>query len=75
MGEGKTIENWIEAAELAKKHNRDTFFGVAVQVPVDDGSFFVVVFDKNSNTSLVGGIPAKKEDLDRLKELGVTVED
>lgn len=70
----RNIKNWIEAAKLAKEYNRQTSFGVAVQAEVDDGSFFVIVFDKNTKHPYAGGISAREKDLKALEDLGVLVE-
>lgn len=70
----RNIKNWVEVAKLAKKYNRPTSFGVAVQAEVNDGSFFVVVFDKSTKHPYAGGISAKEGDLKALEELKVLVE-
>jgi hypothetical protein len=70
----RNIKSWIVAAELAKAHGRTPFFGAAVQAIVDDGSFFVVIFNVSDKSAIVGGITAKGKDLARLSQLGVEVE-
>lgn len=75
MANGNTIENWIESAKIMKKHGREPFFGVGIQAGVDDGSFFVVIFNKMDNVGMKGALSATKADIDKLRELGVTITD
>lgn len=75
MEKGESIKDWIKAGEIAKKFKREAFFGIGIQAGVDNGSFFVVVFNKSDNTAIKGGLKATKKDIDTLKELGITITD
>lgn len=75
MADGNSIKDWIKAGEIAKKHGREPFFGVGVQAGVDDGSFFVVIFNKADDVGLKGGLSATRTDIDKLRKLGVTITD
>lgn len=75
MTDGNHIQDWVKAAEISKKHGREPFFGVFIQAYVDDGTYLTVVFNKADDTAMKGGIPATKGQIDKLKELGVTIKD
>ena len=75
MSEGNSIKDWIKVAKLAKEAKREHFFGVFIQAGVDDGSFFVVVFNKMDKVPIKGGIPATRKEIETLRELGITIDD
>jgi len=73
MTKGNTIADWIKAGEKAKEFGRTPFFGVFVQAESDDGNVFSVVFDKNTDTPLQGGLITTQQDIETLEALGVEV--
>lgn len=77
MAEGNNIKDWIGAAEIAKEHGKEIFFGAFVQakIPLKDEKSFVVIFDKATDHALVGGLAATEDQLRELKELGVEVKE
>ena len=74
MTDGKAIKDWIEAGKIAEEFGREPFFGIAVQALIDDGGAFCVVFDKNSQAPIKGGLKASKKELAKLKEMDLQEE-
>lgn len=71
MANGDKIEDWIKSKQIADEFNQTPFFGASIQTMCDDGSGFVVIYDRNSKLSIKGGLVATKKQLDQLKEMGL----
>ena len=75
MTDGNSIKDWIKAGEIAKEHNMKPFWGVFVQAGVDDGSVFAVIFHMDTKQPVKGGLPATHDDIEKLRNLGITIDD
>lgn len=67
----ETITDFIKAFKLSKEFGRESAFRVSIQTMTDDGGAMCVVYLKENDLPVKGGMLTTKKQLNELRDLGV----